>query len=95
MFTSRKPAHEVWYTTPQTTVLIGELTLKLPEVPRGGKERVVEVIFDFSHTEIQVRAYDKSSEAEVTTVIDFLSASPDIQAPSEVEVGCELQGVSD
>lgn len=37
------------------------------------KSREVEFIFDFSHTEIQVTAYDKLSGYEIKTVVDFLS----------------------
>ena len=36
-------------------------------------ERKVEVTFDFSHTEIQVKGYDKLSNTEVKVVLDFLS----------------------
>ena len=37
-------------------------------------EHKVEVTFDFSHTEIQVRGYDKLSSTEVKVVLDFLSS---------------------
>ena len=41
--------------------------------PITNLERKVEVTFDFSHTEIQVRGYDKLSNTEVKVVLDFLS----------------------
>ena len=69
-----KPAEEIWYTKSPDMVLIGELELHLPEEARW-KDRAVEIVFDFSHTEIQVRAYDKSSQMEVKAVLDFLSAT--------------------
>ena len=54
---------------------IGELIIDVPAAPqrrgRGG-ERELEITFDFSHTEIQVRAIEKTSRTEVKTVIDFL-----------------------
>ena len=63
---------------------IGELTIPFPkenkEVPQGADkkqitvERKVEVTFDFSHTEIQVRGYDKLSDTKVNVVLDFLSS---------------------
>ena len=37
-------------------------------------ERKVEVTFDFSHTEIQVRGYDKLSNTEIKVVLNFLSS---------------------
>ena len=57
-------------------ILVGELELQLPDARRRGTDREVEIVFDFSHTEIQVRAFDKSSQAEVKTVLDFLSSRP-------------------
>ena len=36
-------------------------------------EQKVEVTFDFSHTEIQVRGYNKLSNTEIKVVLDFLS----------------------
>ena len=64
---------------------IGELMIPFPkedteEGPQGSDkqpiaiiERKVEVTFDFSHTEIQVKGYDKLSNTEVKVVLDFLS----------------------
>ena len=36
-------------------VLIGELELEFPDAGRSRRHREVEIQFDFSHTEIQVR----------------------------------------
>ena len=62
---------------------IGELMIPFPkedseEGPQGSDvtivERTVEVTFDFSHTEIQVRGYEKISHKEIKVVLDFLSS---------------------
>ena len=64
-------------------VKIGELTIPFPKVDTENSdentqqlitERKVEVTVDFSHTEIQVRGYDKLSNTEVKVVLDFLSS---------------------
>ena len=61
---------------------IGELMIPFPkqDTEEGAQgsdvtivERKVEVTFDFSHTEIQVRGYDKLSHTEIKVVLDFLS----------------------
>ena len=70
VFSSPEPAREVWYTTGDNVVKVGELEIELPVVEE--EEREVEIMFDFSHTEIQVRAHEKTSGVEVKTVIDFL-----------------------
>ena len=74
---------DVWYTTdrgkasrlttPVKICKIGELVVQMP-VLTGDKYRLVDVTFDFSHTEIQVKAYDHTSGNEVKVVLDFLSA---------------------
>jgi len=63
---------------------IGELMVPFPkgdceEGAQGVSEpansqRKVEVTFDFSHTEIQVKGCDKLSNTEVKVVLDFLSS---------------------
>ena len=65
---------------------IGELAIPFPkqDTEEGAQcsdkqlitdiQRKVEVTFDFSHTEIQVRGYDKLSKTEVKVVLDFLSS---------------------
>ena len=76
IFSSTKLAKDVWYTQGEESggaVKIGELVVDMPSCA-GGREREVEFTFDFSHTEIQVIGYDKSSRLEVKTVIDFLSS---------------------
>lgn len=52
---------------------IGKIVLQMPEMA-GDKEREVDVTFIFSHTEIQVRAFDQTSKTEVKVVLDFLSS---------------------
>ena len=52
---------------------IGSLTVDMP-ILRGDKSRCVDITFDFSHTEIQAKGYDRTSQNEVKIVLDFLSA---------------------
>ena len=73
---------DVWYTTgkrgkssmdtaPLYIRKIGEV--QMPDWTRD-KDRKINVTFDFSHTEIQVKGYDRTSGNEVKVVLDFLSA---------------------
>lgn len=55
IFSSTKEARELWYTRGSDVILIGELELEFPEVGKSCRNREVEIQFDFSHTEIQVR----------------------------------------
>ena len=75
---------DVWYTTgkrgrgskvtaPVEIRKIGEFEVQMP-VMTGDKGRKIDVTFDFSHTEIQVKGYDRTSGNEVKVVLDFLSA---------------------
>ena len=75
---------DVWYTsgkrgkgsrntTPVEIRKIGELQVQMP-VMTGDKNRKIDVMFDFSHTEIHVKAYDRTSRNEVKVALDFLSA---------------------
>lgn len=76
IYSSPKKADEVWYVSGEksgSALKIGELIVDMP-VQRGDKLREVEFTFDFSHTEIQVKGYDRTSRREVKTVVDFLSA---------------------
>ena len=52
---------------------IGQFKVQMPDL-RGDKSRQVDVTFDFSHTEIQVKGYDLTSGNEVKVTLDFLSA---------------------
>ena len=52
---------------------IGSFTIDMP-ILKGDKSRPVDVTFDFSHTEIQVKGYDQTSRNQVKTVLDFLSS---------------------
>ena len=78
---------DVWYTTgrkPKSMELadvqkVGELMIPFPKEdtdkqPIANLARKVEVTFNFSHTEIQVRGYNKLSCTEVKAVLDFLSS---------------------
>ena len=51
---------------------IGELTVDMP-IQRGDKERMVKLVFDFTHSEIKVGAYDITSGKKVYTTVDFLT----------------------
>ena len=67
---------EVWYVQGERSggaVKIGELVVDFGGIKGGGESREVEFVFDFSHTEIQVVAYDRRSGRVVKSVIDFLS----------------------
>ena len=75
---------DVWYTTgkrgrgsrdtsPVEIRKVGEFEVQMP-VLIGDKNRKVDVTFDFSHTEIQVKGYDRTSGNEVKIALDFLSA---------------------
>ena len=75
---------DVWYTTgkrgrgsrdtAQVEIRkIGKFVVQMP-VLTGDKKRKVDITFDFSHTEIQVKGYDRTSGFEVKVALDFLSA---------------------
>ena len=75
---------DVWYTTgkrgkgsqdtaPVELRKIGAFVVQMP-VLTGDKNRHVDVTFDFGHTEIQVKGYDRTSGNEVKVTLDFLSA---------------------
>ncbi len=51
---------------------IGHLSVDMP-IKDGDKNREVKLVFDFTHSEIQVEAYDISSGNRVSTVLDFLT----------------------
>ena len=51
---------------------LGEIEIDMPDLT-GDKSRAVDVTFDFSHTEIQVKAYDRTTKKEVKTVLNFLT----------------------
>ena len=75
---------DVWYVTgkrgkdsrtaePVKVLKIGTIEIEMPDL-RGDKNRAVDITFDFSHTEIQVQAVDRTSKNEVKTVLDFLTS---------------------
>lgn len=51
---------------------IGKLTVRMPDT-RQDKDRQVKLVFDFSHTEIQIEAFDLTSGEQASTTVDFLS----------------------
>ena len=53
---------------------IGQLTVQMP-IQRGDKNRQVKLVFDFTHSEIQVEAFDITSGTRVSTILDFLTDS--------------------
>ena len=74
---------DVWYVTgkrgkgsritePVKVLKIGTIEIEMPDL-RGDKHRSVDITFDFSHTEIQVQAFDRTSKNEVKTVLDLLT----------------------
>ena len=74
---------DVWYVTgrrgkgsrtmePVKVHKIGKIIIEMPDMT-GDKSRAVYVTFDFSHTEIQVQAFDRTSGNEISTVLDFLT----------------------
>lgn len=74
IFRSPYRAEETWYVLGVGSgeiEKIGELVIDFSE-QKSDKSREVNFFFDFSHTEIQVTAYDKSSGYEIKAVIDFL-----------------------
>ena len=74
------PETDVWYTTgrrglnssisaPVEVHKVGDL-----DIPVSVGDKNIEVTFDFSHTEIQVKAFDPSTKTDMTAVLDFLSS---------------------
>ena len=59
---------DVWYTTGKRK--IGEFIM--PDLT-GDENRKIDITFDLSHTEIQVKAHDRTSGDEVKVTLDFLS----------------------
>ena len=72
-YTTGKRAKGSSVTTPVVIRKIGNFVLQMPDLT-GGKSRKLDVTFDFSHTEIQVKGYDRTSQNEVKVALDFLSA---------------------
>ena len=55
--------------------VVGSISLPSPNTEQGTNRKMY-LTFDFSHTEIQVRAYDESSNTERRAVIDCLQRQP-------------------
>ena len=79
------PEKDVWYVTGQQpshcadtesadVQKIGELKVPFRECDEGEESnQEVDVMFDFTSTEIQVKGYEHQSQTEVKVVIDFLN----------------------
>ncbi len=89
---------DIWYTTgeggkggrKQEVRQIGAFEVETP-VLLGGEGREVEVTFDFSLTEIQVKGYNVTTREEVKIVVDFLSShSGDDQSDAEPVNPCAI-----
>ncbi len=63
------PHTNVWYTTESG---VEELARMEVDIAGSGRNREIEVVFDVTHTEIQVCARDMQSKKEYKIVIDFL-----------------------
>ncbi len=63
------PYTNVWYTTEPG---VEELARMEVDIAGSGRDREIEVVFDVTHTEIQVCARDMQSKKEYKIVIDFL-----------------------
>lgn len=83
------PEKDVWYTTgrrpanssigaPIEVHKVGDLDIPLTfedkhRISNKGED-YIELTFDFSHTEIQVKAFHPSTKTDMTAVLDFLSS---------------------
>ncbi len=63
------PHTNVWYTTEPGVTEIAKMEVNIAGY---GLDREIEVVFDITHTEIQVCARDKQSKREYKIVVDFL-----------------------
>ncbi len=65
------PHANVMYTTDRDVTKIAKMDINIAGY---GRNRKIEVVFDVTHTEIQVCARDKQSKDEYKIVVDFLSS---------------------
>ncbi len=80
-YTTGKRPQQANTTTMADVFKVGELIVPLHAVDvedaQGADvecvEREIDVIFDFNHTEIQVKGFNRSAKTEVKVVLDFLS----------------------
>ncbi len=63
------PRKDVWYTTDDDVKRLAKIDVN---IAGSGRDREIEVVFDITHTEIQVCARDKQSKNEYKIVVDFL-----------------------
>ena len=68
------PQNNVWYTTNRDVTELAKMDIN---IAGSGRDREIEVVFDVTHTEIQVCARDKLSKNEYKIIVDFLSAKND------------------
>ena len=66
------PRKDVWYISDNDVYKLGKVTIDLEG---SGLDREAELVCDITHTEIQIRARDKTSGNERKAVVDFLSSS--------------------
>ena len=68
VYSSPKPARTIYYTTDTSLKKIGVVKSDM-----GGKglDRTIEIVFEFTHTEIQAVGYDPVSKSQKKVVIDF------------------------
>ena len=80
IFCTKKLPKDVWYVRNRnrdlTVMHLGNVVIDLGD--NCEKDRPIEITLDFSHTEIQVRAYDKRKGTEIKSVLDFLHTSEEI-----------------
>ncbi len=63
------PHTNVWFTTDRGVTELAKMDINIAGY---GRDRDIEVVFDVTHTEIQVCARDKQSKNEYKIVVDFL-----------------------
>lgn len=88
---------DVWYTTgegreessKQDMRKIGSIEVETP-ITLSDRDRCVDVTFDFSHTEIQVKGYNPTTREEVKTVVDFLSNQSGTDQTEELISSCAV-----
>ena len=73
------PRKDVWYTTDDEVYELGEVTV---DMGGYGLDREIELVCDITHTEIQIRARDKTSGNVRKVVLDFLSSSKQVEVLS-------------
>ena len=65
------PTKDVWYTTDSDVCILGEVTV---DMGGRGLNREIEIVYDVTHTEVQVQVRDKTSGNKQMIVLDFLTS---------------------